>query len=436
MPTAKPRVLVIAEQCNPEWVSIPLEGWSHYRAIARQVDAHLVSQVRNRDAIVRAGLVQDVDFTAIDSERVAKRMNDIASKVRGGAGRGYTTSAVFTAVSFAYFDRLVAKQFTQPLREGKFDLVHQITPLSPAQPPRLAKMCRKVGVPFVWGPINGGLAWPPGYGKVLRQEREWLAPFRAAYKLMPGYASSRRAAAAIVAGSADAHMQLGARYHDKAVYIAENGVDPERFAVERTRTPALPIRIVFIGRMVPYKGGDMLIDAAEPMLRAGTVTIDFIGDGPQKPELEASVASRSLPGVTFVGRVDHTELAARVATYDVFGFPSIREFGGAVAIEAMALGVVPIVPNYGGLGDLVSEGTGYRVPIGERDAIVASYREVLQRIVANPGELIEKSARGRERVARHFTWDRKAEQMTKVYDWVLGRGPKPQFPMPTPDDPT
>ena len=52
--STRPRALLIAEAANPEWVSIPLEGWSHSRAIARLCDAHLVTQVRNRDAILSA----------------------------------------------------------------------------------------------------------------------------------------------------------------------------------------------------------------------------------------------------------------------------------------------------------------------------------------------------------------------------------------------
>ncbi|MEL7089224.1 MAG: glycosyltransferase family 1 protein, partial [Planctomycetota bacterium] len=103
----RPRVLLLAEQCNPEFVSVPLEGWSHSQAIAQEVDSHLVTQVRNRDAIVKAGLKEGEDFTAIDSEKVAARMHKLSGLLRGGAGKGWTTVMALNAVSYAYFEKLV-----------------------------------------------------------------------------------------------------------------------------------------------------------------------------------------------------------------------------------------------------------------------------------------------------------------------------------------
>src|SRR5205823_4660746 len=139
--------------------------------------------------------------------------------------------------------------------------------------------------------------------------------------------------------------QMPREYRHRCFYVPENAIDPARFA-QRPRRQARrageqrPIRVVFIGRLVPYKGADMLIEAAAALVKAGKVAVDILGDGPQMPELKALVAKLGLEeGVRLTGWVDHRQVQQYLAEADLFGFPSIREFGGAVVLEAMAVGV-------------------------------------------------------------------------------------------------
>ncbi|MDG2341004.1 MAG: glycosyltransferase, partial [Paracoccaceae bacterium] len=114
-------------------------------------------------------------------------------------------------------------------------------------------------------------------------------------------------------------------------------------------------------------------------------------------------------------------------------FPSVREFGGGVVLEAMALGVVPVICDYAGPAELVDQDTGFKVAMGNRAEVVANYRETLAAILAEPHQLQEKFKAAREKVAAFYTWARKAEQIKKIYDWVLsGQGP---IPAPIPFDP-
>jgi glycosyltransferase involved in cell wall biosynthesis len=436
-PDARIRVLLIAEAANPEWVSVPLEGWSLARALAKQVNAHLVTQVRNREAITKAGLVEGRDFTAIDSERLARPVWKLASLLRGGAGKGWTTVTAFESLVYPYFERLVWQQFGARIQARQFDLVHRITPLSPTTPSPLAGRCRAAGVPFVMGPLNGGVPWPAGFEAARRGEKEWLSYVRGAYKWLPGHRRTRQQAAAILIGSADTWAQMDAAFHAKCVYVPENAVDPARFSVRRTRRAGRPLRLLFVGRLVPYKGADMLLEAAAPLIQRGDAVVEIVGDGPQREELAQLVASRELgAGVRFSGWVPHRQVQDRMVDSDVFVSPSIREFGGAVALEAMAVGLMPIVVAYGGPAELVTPATGERIPIGRRAEVVAHLREALERCLAAPEALEAKARAGSRRAHELFTWDAKAAQVLAVYRALLDRAaPLPRFEMPLPDPP-
>ena len=418
---SRPRVLLIAEAANPEWVSVPLIGWSLAQALGRVADVHLVTQVRNREAILRAGLVEGRDFTAIDSEAFARPLWAIGERLRGGGGKGWTTMQAINALSYPHFERLIWRAFGADIRAGRYDIVHRVTPLSPTISSPLAAKCARAGVPFVLGPLNGGVPWPRAFDAERRQEREWLSYLRGAYKALPGRRRSLTHAAAILVGSRHTESEMPGPVRPRSVYIPENAVDPARFTRQARPAGEGPLRAAFVGRMVPYKGPDMLIEAAAPLLKAGRMELDMVGDGPMLPGLKAQADALGVAqAIRFHGWMVHEAVQDVLADAHLLAFPSIREFGGGVVLEAMALGLPALIVDYAGPAELLAGGGGWRVPLGNRAAIVAGFGAELDRLKRDRAALAEAGRIGLERVRAQFTWDRKAEQVSQIYDWVMG----------------
>ena len=425
------RVLVIAEAANPEWTSVPLVGWSHYRSLSEIVDVHLVTQVRNRPAVIAAGLREGTDFTAIDSEMVAAPLYKLATFLRRGTERAWTIDTAIAALSYYYFEQIVWNRFFKDKSNIQYNLVHRITPLSPTTPSILAKRLRAINIPFIVGPLNGGVPWPKEFYSTRKKEGEWLSSVRGLYKLLPGNKGTREYADAIIVGSGHTWGQYANEYKSKLVYMPENAINLKHFGKVRKEQNSI-LKAAFVGRLVPYKGCDMVISAIGEFIKKGKITLDIFGDGPQYIALENQVKEMGIrDGVKFYGFVKNSEIQNLLVKSDIFLFPSIREFGGGVVLEAMALGIVPIVVKYGGPSEFVNSSCGYLLRLDSREKIVQQLSSVVEAILKDPTGLQEKRVNSQERVRKFFTWEVKAKQTKEIYEWVTGkRTEKPDFGMP------
>ena len=415
------RILVIAEAANPEWTSVPLIGWDLSQALSRVVDAHLVTQVRNRGAILRRGLVENRDFTAIDNEAFAARLSKFSTRLRGGAGKGWTTASAFSSLAYYSFEYTLWSRFRERLQNGEFDLVHRITPLSPTSQSLIARRLAKLDIPFIVGPLNGGVPWPRAFRPRQHAEHEWLAHVRSMYKLLPFYRSMRRHSAAIIVGSQFTRQDMPEWAKNKCIYLPENAVNVSLFGTPRTPKASSPLQAAFVGRLVPYKGADILIEAAIPFLHAGTLQLHIIGDGPQKPLLLQKVRDLNLKGaVRFHGWIPHERIQEELRVCDFLALPSVREFGGGVVLEAMALAVTPMVADYAGPSELVDDTTGIRVPFSDERSLVEGFRSAMADVIRSPERLNVLGASARAKTLAQFTWDAKAQQILDIYRAVLG----------------
>jgi len=253
----KVRVLILAEACNPKWSSVPLVGFNQIRALAERPDLEitLATHVRNRESLAGDPIMDKIKTVAfIDSDLIARPMYRLGQLLRGGKTLGWTTNMALAWPGYFLFERLVWKRFRTAIQAGQFDVIHRVTPVSPTLPSPIASWSP---IPFVVGPLNGGLAWPDEYPELKKGEREWLIPLRKAYRLLPWHRRMRRKSAAVIAGSRSTAAELTDVPADRLEYLPENGFDfrlLESANVERTTKPAGPNRLdlISVARLVPY----------------------------------------------------------------------------------------------------------------------------------------------------------------------------------------
>ena len=208
----------------------------------------------------------------------------------------------------------------------------------------------------------------------------------------------------------------------------ENGVRSS--LINDRRTTEAPsnkeLELIYAGRLVPYKACDLALRGAARLLRAGKAHLTILGDGPERPRFEALADELQIrSAVTFCGMVSHSETLARFREADVLVFPSLREFGGGVVFEALAMGAVPVVANHGGLGDIVRDDVGYRIRLSNESQMAEEIGSVLEHLALDRNHLETLRKQGILYTREELTWERKAQKITDILLWAIGAGPKP-----------
>jgi glycosyltransferase involved in cell wall biosynthesis len=203
--------------------------------------------------------------------------------------------------------------------------------------------------------------------------------------------------------------------------VIYGGVDPVRYAPDED---APRDGLLFVGRLTPHKGVDVLIRALPA--DASLTVIGSEGhdaDLPERgyPRLLRSLASGRL--VRFAGAVDDLELAEVCRRSVALVMPSVErtcygkriavsELLGLVALEAMASGTPVIASRLGGLPEVVEDGeTGFLVPPGD----VGALRQRIQLLLDDRALAARMGALARARVMARWTWDQCAGRCLAAY---------------------
>ncbi len=412
---ASQRVILVAYQCGPGMGSVSQLGWEWYSRLAGERPVTLVTHVRNRAALEAAGApLPGTDIRYIDTEWFAGPLYRTAQRLFRGGEHG-----VFMISSLDYFafDLAAYRQLRRDLRAGRLDaaVVHRVTPVTTAAPSWLGRL----KLPLVIGPLNCGLGNPKGFSATVRAESTWLVHLRNLGRLYDGLLGSTRRARRILVASRATLASVAGRYRDKCRKMLENGVDLDRFVASPWPDAPLgrPLRVLFVGRLVPVKGVDMLLHAVSEVVGAGQeIQLDVVGDGPMRKQWNALAGKLGLAeNVTFHGALEHAAVARQMAACHVFCLPSVRESGGAVLLEAMACARPVIALDFGGPGEIVDDEVGCLVPLTNPERVKAALTRALLDVCASPERWRQRGLAGRDRVEQQHGWPAKIAAALSIY---------------------
>lgn len=216
------------------------------------------------------------------------------------------------------------------------------------------------------------------------------------------------------------------RLHPQVVY---NGFDTQLFS---PRPPAAelmarygPKMILFMGRLIRWKGAQYLIEALALGKEAGDPLADaqvvIAGDGSYRPQLEAlarelGVAER----VSFVGDIPHSDAPRYMASAAVVvGTSFANETFGMVLCEASACARPLVASDFGGFPEVVRAGeSGLLYPPQDAPALAAA----LRRILSDPAAAATLGAAGQQYVNANFTWAVVTDRVVAAYERVVVEG--------------
>jgi len=278
------------------------------------------------------------------------------------------------------------------------DLVHIHSPLEPFLP---WAVLQEAGVPCI-GTFHNAGAVPWGYRLFAR----WLDPL--AQRLRLRTAVSRCAAA------------YAGRHFPGEYLLIPNGVDPGRFSPDGDRPRSRPPTLLFVGRLEPRKGLDVLVDGVARIGRRLPVPprLVVIGDGSMRGSLLRRARAARID-LRWLGAVEHESLPGWYRAADLLVAPAVHgESFGIVLLEALASGLPVVASRIEGFREVLDGCPSARL-FAPRDgqALAEALEESL-------GVLGDRGVRAAARMhALRYAWTRVAESTEEAYGEALGGSP-------------
>jgi glycosyltransferase involved in cell wall biosynthesis len=409
------KVLLVADNCSRKMGGEAILPYHYFRLLTAQGhETFLVVHERCRDEVLELFPAQADKITFLEDTPAQKKLWTMGTKLP----RRVAEVSLWFLVNMSTSSRM-KKAAQRLVAEKAIDVVHQVTPVSPKSPSHLYGL----GAPVVIGPMNGGMIFPPAFQKTIRlSERISYAVGKSMGTVVNFFVPGKHKAALLLAANprtADSLREVVGPKRPLKIEV-ENGVDLALWKTGVVPAVLAQPTFVFLGRLVDWKGVDLLLAAFQALVKTRDAALIVIGGGDQLEPLKAEARRLGIDGkVSFPGFLGQDEVPPLVAASRALVLPSLFECGGAVVLEAMALEKAVIATNWGGPADYLDPRCGILVEPSSREGFIAGLTAAMTTLLDQP-ELAKTLGRnGRKKIEELYDWDQKVDAMVGYYQQAL-----------------
>jgi glycosyltransferase involved in cell wall biosynthesis len=399
--------------------SVSQIGWEWFIRLSKELPVTLITHIRNRKQLADAGAdTENGSIHFIDTEWFAGPLYRFSKRLFPNSEHSVF---LISSLDFFLFDYLALRNVRGWQRRGsQWDLIHIPTPVSPSA----ASLLHRSGIPVIRGPLNGGLSKPSGFTEIMNEESSWIYSIRRLGLLWDSIVGSSRNSDRILVATQATWESIPKAARDRCISVLENGIDEDLFAPSPWPTPPSeknPLRILFVGRLIPFKGIPFLMEAISGLPSNFPCELRIVGDGPMRAAWEKEARKFGVSDRTsFLGNLSLFEVGHQMAWSHVFVLPSVRESGGAVLLESMACGRPVVAFDFGGPSEIVDTQVGTTIPASVGSENLANeLAAILRDIHKNPGSWQTRGSEGIMRVRQRFSWNVKIRQILSIYKEVI-----------------
>ena len=400
------KILLSAFAFAPNVGSEPGVGWRWAAELGKQHEVTVVTDITRR-ALVEAEGVQLPPNVRVVYFRPAL--------LRAMALNSVTAPLLYTLWQFGLLG------FARRLqREQRFDLAIHCTYGVFRHPSFLGYL----GIPFVFGPVGGGEDAPLALKRSIRGRERIKELLRSllnkAALFDPFLWAAYAKATLILAKTEDTRQALPWPFRRRAIVYPEIGIDAPAGIQPTARQPGEPLRVLFAGRLLGWKGAHLAIRAvAQAVAKGVPVVFTLLGKGPFEPELRKLAAELGVQdSIRWVSQMPQQELFALYRTMHCFLFPSLHDSSGNVVLEAQANGLPVICLDLGGPATLVTPETAMVVLTRGRgeEGVVVSLADALGKLAGDENKRMAMARMALTHVATTMTWENRVRGVLRLVE--------------------